>query len=316
MELTSKLIIHLLPLLCLGLGIGHLDRSNIAFAQLQMGAELGLTHSDFAVCSGIFFLAYATFQVPCAHLAGRIGPRLVLGWCLVFQGLVAAGQSLVTGGSQLAALRLLLGLPEAAYYPSATLYVSLWFPDASRARAAAVFQAFAGLGVVLGNLSAGPIMQLLDGAAGAAGWRWLFASQGLPAVVLGALTLLWLPDRPADAAFLSDGERAELLLQLASSDTAAAGKPLPLGRALVEVLRRGLTWTHAALSFSLCTLMYMNMFFLPTMLKELRPGWPLATIGLLGAIPPLLSLLSAPAVGAWADRTSAHDRRGRARRFS
>merc|ERR1711965_668973 len=117
MELTSKLIIHLLPLLCLGLGIGHLDRSNIAFAQLQMGAELGLTHSDFAVCSGIFFLAYATFQVPCAHLAGRIGPRLVLGWCLVFQGLVAAGQSLVTGGSQLAALRLLLGLPEAAYYP-------------------------------------------------------------------------------------------------------------------------------------------------------------------------------------------------------
>eukprot|EP00908_Phaeocystis_cordata_P004541 Transcript_14917.p2 GENE.Transcript_14917~~Transcript_14917.p2 ORF type:complete len:439 (-),score=142.24 Transcript_14917:57-1373(-) len=48
---------------------------------------------------------------------------------------------------------------------------------------------------------------------------------------------------------------------------------------------------------------------------QLRPGWPLATIGLLGAIPPLLSLLSAPAVGAWADRTSARDRRGRARRL-
>jgi nitrate/nitrite transporter NarK len=51
----------------------------------------------------------------------------------------------------------------------------------------------------------------LDGMLGLAGWQWLFLLEAAPSVLLGAITLFLLPDRPANARWLSPGERAWLV---------------------------------------------------------------------------------------------------------
>ena len=38
-----------------------------------------------------------------------------------------------------------------------------------------------------------------------AGWQWLFLIEGLPAVLLGGVVLVYLTDRPEIATWLSDG---------------------------------------------------------------------------------------------------------------
>jgi len=318
--IVAKLTWRLLPLLCLGLGIGHLDRFNISYAELTMGAELGLTRIDYALATGIFFLTYASLQVPSAYVAERFGVKQVLGWSLVAQGVVAIAQALVRSGTSLCLLRLLLGVPEATYFPGAALYISRFFPEAHRARAAAIFQSWAGVGTLLGALSAGPIMQATDGLGGASGWRWLFVTQGVPSILLGLLTLLLLPTTPAAATFLTDAERAELQRHLEASDrtstsslTAATNNatkpPASLLANLLAVSRLGMTACFACVHFSMCTLAYMVGFFLPTMIKELCPRWSLTAVGAAGAVPTALSLVAAPAVAALTERRLARQRR-------
>lgn len=295
---------RLLPILCLGLGIGHLDRQNIAYAELMMGPELNLTKKDFAVASGVFFLTYATFQVPFTHIAAGHAPGLVLGISLVAQGAIAGAQGLVRSGTELCVLRVLLGVPEAVFYPVAALYISRWFPDQHRALAMTIFQAFSGLGFLIGGLSAGAIMDAADGLIGWSGWRWLFVVQGLPSILLGVITICLLPNRIGEAAWLSLHQREELALHLLASDVADE-KPLPLARALWAVLRRGPTWTCASLHFSVCTIAYMVAFFLPTMTKELLPSWSLTAAGLLCTIPSAMAMAVGPCIASIADRHGA-----------
>jgi MFS transporter, ACS family, tartrate transporter len=51
----------------------------------------------------------------------------------------------------------------------------------------------------------------LQGRSGLAGWQWLFLIEGLPAVILSVVLFMCLPDTPANANWLTSGERAWLL---------------------------------------------------------------------------------------------------------
>src|SRR5439155_18662903 len=68
-------------------------------------------------------------------------------------------------------------------------------------------------GLALGAPVSGLLMQINQ--LGLAGWQWLFLLEGLPAVVLGVLTLFLLKDRPRDAEWLAPHERDWLTAQLA-----------------------------------------------------------------------------------------------------
>src|SRR5450756_951903 len=51
--------------------------------------------------------------------------------------------------------------------------------------------------------------QILDvhGFLGLRGWQWLFIIEAVPAVILGLLVLVWLPDNPASAKWMPQAER-------------------------------------------------------------------------------------------------------------
>jgi sugar phosphate permease len=45
-------------------------------------------------------------------------------------------------------------------------------------------------------------------------WRWLLILEGLPAVIFGVLTYFLLPNRPAEAKFLTESEKDWIITQL------------------------------------------------------------------------------------------------------
>jgi hypothetical protein len=64
----AKLNWAILPISCVVVGVCYLDRSNVAYMQLQLRQPppVGLAFSEvlYGQASGLFFLGYSAFQIP------------------------------------------------------------------------------------------------------------------------------------------------------------------------------------------------------------------------------------------------------------
>jgi ACS family tartrate transporter-like MFS transporter len=127
----------------------------------------------------------------------------------------------VTGERSFYALRFLLGLAEAGFFPGIVLYLTYWIPARERARNGALFMMAAPVAMLVGAPVSEALLQL-DGWLGLAGWQWLFLIEGLPAVVLGVIALLVLTDRPEQATWLEPEGRAWLSAHMAEERAARA----------------------------------------------------------------------------------------------
>src|SRR5207245_7911842 len=103
-------------------------------------------------------------------------------------------------------VRCLLGAAEAGVFPGIVLYLTYWFRQREQAHAIALFVTALPVASILGAPASGVI---LDHAhwLGVSSWRWLLILEGLPAISCALLTYFLLPDRPADATFLTHTEQ-------------------------------------------------------------------------------------------------------------
>jgi ACS family tartrate transporter-like MFS transporter len=220
---VAKMSRRILPLILLGYLVSFMDRVNIGFAAIQMNADLGFSATVFGLGAGLFYLAYASFEVPSNVFLTRYGARRWIARIMISWGLVASGMMFVQTPLQFYAMRFLLGMAEAGFFPGVIYYLAHWFPRAHRGRAISRFYIAGPLGsVVMGSVS-GALLGL-DGAAGLHGWQWLLLVQGSPAVFVGLLVLRYLPDAPHTARWLTDEEKAWVARELVS-DAARIREP-------------------------------------------------------------------------------------------
>jgi MFS transporter, ACS family, tartrate transporter len=133
---------------------------------------------------------------------------------MISWGAVSAGMALVGDAWSFYALRFLLGVAEAGFFPGVTFYLAFWFPAQYRARILAWFLLAIPISSLLGAPLSGAVLEM-DGVLGLAGWKWMFIIEGLPAVILGVLVLRILADRPQTAPWLAPAEREILAAMLA-----------------------------------------------------------------------------------------------------
>lgn len=263
----SRIAWRLLPFLFLLYVANYLDRTNLAYATLGMKGDLGLSDSVFGTASGIFFIGYFVLQIPGAILVERWSARLLLAITLITWGALTALTGLVRTPPQLYGARFLLGAAEAGFFPGVIVYLSHWFVYQDRGRAVARFMSAIPIGFIVG----GPVAGVILGVhwLGVVGWRWLFLLEGIPAVVLGITTLLYLPDRPSEAQWLQPDEREWIVGRLAEERAAKAGaEKMTIWQALrhpaVLILTAGLFFTYTG--------GYAFWFWEPTMLQRFT-GW-------------------------------------------
>ncbi|NPD65803.1 MFS transporter [Lichenicola cladoniae] len=215
---------RLMPFLILMYLLAFLDRANVGIAKQALQTQVHISDAMFALGAGIFFIGYAVFEVPSNLILHRVGARVWLGRIMITWGIVAACTMFVVGGSSFVALRLLLGVAEAGFFPGVILYLTYWFPPEYRGRVLGMFYFGYPLALTLGTPLSGVLLGF-DGVAGLAGWQWMFLIEGLLAAGVGVLTMFVLPDRPADVAWLSADEKAALsvVIDRESSDKHAEG---------------------------------------------------------------------------------------------
>ena len=193
---------RLIPLISIGYLIAYMDRVNISFASLQMNRDLGFSATTYGLGAGLFFLSYAVCEIPSNLMLHAIGARRWMARIMITWGLLAAAMMFVRTPGQFYAMRFLLGMAEAGFFPGVIYYLMLWFPLSMRARTISRFYiALPISSVVMGGL-AGTLLGL-NGKWGLSGWQWLFLIEGLPAVAMSAVFWFLLPDRPEDAQWLT-----------------------------------------------------------------------------------------------------------------
>ena len=204
-----KIAWRLMPFCTFGYFLASLDRVNVGFAALQMNSDIGLSPEAFGFGAGLFFVAYCLFAVPGNLIMERVGARLWLSVVMIAWGLVSAAMAFVQGPASFSALRFLLGIAEAGFFPGVIYYFTLWFPAQYRSRMVAILMMALPVSSVVGSpLSA--LLLLTDGWFGMRGWHWLFIMEGLPAVLLGLACALILPRDVQSAKFLTAPEKTWL----------------------------------------------------------------------------------------------------------
>ena len=291
----AKVRRRLVPLLFLLYIVAYLDRINVGFAALQMNQALGFSATTYGFGAGIFFLSYVLFEIPSNVILARVGARVWIARIMITWGLVSSAMMLVRGVPGFYTLRFLLGAAEAGFFPGIIFYLTRWFPVRERARTIAAFMTATLAAGVIGGPISGALLSL-HGAGGLAGWQWLFLLEGLPAVVLGLVVLKTLTERPENATWLSDAERATLVACL--REDAGTVRTETTARALGN--RR--TWLLAVVYFTIPVTLYGIGFWLPQMLKTASGGSDF-TVGLLSAVPYACGAVAMVIVGRHSDRT-------------
>lgn len=200
-----KIAWRLLPIAFVLYVIAQLDRVNVSFAILRMKADLGFSDQIYGVGVAAFFLGYFLFEVPGAVIVERWSARKWMARIMISWGLITVVSGFVHSAGQFYAVRFLLGLAEASFFPGMIVYFTHWFRQSDRGRAIAFFYAAVPVSALVGALIAGWLLGV--GWSGLAGWRWLFIVEGIPAVVFGIVTLFYLTDWPRQARWLAPDER-------------------------------------------------------------------------------------------------------------
>jgi MFS family permease len=296
-----KVSLRLLPLLFLMYVINLIDRNNIGIARLQMVDEQKILDEEaYSFGAGIFYLGYLVFEVPSNLILARVGARAWMARIMVSWGLISSAMMFATGPWSFAALRVLLGVAEAGFFPGIVYYLNDWFPARMRARAMALFMTGGVIASIFGNSISGYILQYMDQFGGLWGWQWVFIVEGLPAVVLGFFTLWYLTDRPQLANWLTDAERTWLVQQIENDRIHASQRRSHSLRAAFLDPR---VWLLIAVYFTVGMGENSYGFYIPTFLKSQFPDWEKSDIGLLTAAPSLFALAGMILVGRHSDRT-------------
>ena len=260
-----KVNTRLMPFIFLLYLVNYIDRTALGIAAPNgMNEELQMTATLFGLASGIFFVGYILLEVPSAMAAQKSGARIWIARIAVTWGIVASLTAFVPSYEWLIFARFMLGVAEAGFAPTVLLYLTIWFSNRERPKAFAFYL----LGIPISSVVAGPLASWLinvgDGIFGLTGWRFMILMTGIPAIILGIVALFYLTDRPSQAAWLTDAEKAALTHDL-EDNTAAEARGH--GDGILSSLKSGRVWVMGLAYLCVVYSLYTIGFFLPSVVS-------------------------------------------------
>jgi ACS family tartrate transporter-like MFS transporter len=275
----KKVTWRLIPFMMVLYFVAFLDRVNVGFAALQMNADLGFSATVYGAGAGIFFLGYVLFEVPSNIALQKYGARIWIARIMLSWGLISGGMAFVQGPNSFYAMRFLLGVAEAGFFPGMILYLTFWYPVKHRAYVIGAFM----MAIPISNFIGAPLSSMLMTIEGLGlkGWQWLFILEALPAVLLSGVVLVYLTDKPEKADWLTEAEKNSLIRALEED---AAQRSATSRHSLKDAFLSPKIWMFSLIYFGIGTALYGLGFFLPQIVRGFG-DLTLIETGLLTAVP-------------------------------
>jgi sugar phosphate permease len=195
--------------LCLAAALAYVHRGCLSVVESTARDDLGLSPHQMGWTLGVFFWAYALFQIPTGLLVDAWGPRRalflfgVLGAITVAMAAGTLWVDAATGFALLLASRVLMGIAQAGLFPASTRAMAVWIPLRRRAFAAGMLQACMSLGGAVGAFVTGQLLGVIS-------WPWVFALYAVPGLVWSFWFFAWFRDQPEDHSGTNETERTLL----------------------------------------------------------------------------------------------------------
>lgn len=279
---------RIIPCLIIMYLMSYLDRVNVSFAKQAFQATTGLSDAAFAFGAGIFFISYALFEVPSNLLMHRVGPRIWLVRIMVTWGLVSAAMCFAYNEATFYTLRILLGIVEAGFFPTAIYFIAQWFPNQYRGHIMGIFYFGSPIALIIGGPLSGLLLEL-HGLGGWHGWQIMFFVEGIAASVLGVILFFLLQDSPEKVNWLDDKEKKALINEL---DREKEEKRRQGNTSFVRALRSRTLFHFSAIYFLIQITGLGVAFYLPTQVAALLGVNIGFTVGLITAIPWICALFA------------------------
>jgi sugar phosphate permease len=288
--------LYIMPIVFITYSLAYLDRANYGFATASgMAEDLHITPGLSSLLGALFFLGYFFFQVPGAIYAQKNSVKKLIFVSLILWGGLATLTGIVSNAYMLIGIRFMLGVVEAAVMPAMLVYLCHWFTRAERSRANTV--------LILGNPVTMLWMSVVSGyLVQHFNWRWMFIVEGMPAVIWAFIWWRLVDEKPAQAKWLDDAEKAELQSRL---DAEQAGiKPV---KNYAEAFRSPKVILLSLQYFCWSIGVYGFVLWLPTILKQgahldmIQAGW-------LSALPYLAAIIAMVAVSWGSDKVQRRKR--------
>jgi len=215
-------------------------------------------------------------------LITRVRPSYYMSSCMALWAVVSALTALSKDFTGLLLTRFFLGIVEAPYYPGALYILGIFYTRKEIATRISILHTGNILATAFAGLIAAGIFEM-DGAAGLAGWKWLFIIQGAVTFVVAVASGFILPDDPLQTRWLNAEER-----QLANgrivADTVGAATKTSAFEGLKQAAKDPKLWLFAFMQHMHLAANGFKNFF-PTAVKTL--GFS-TTITLVLTCPPYL----------------------------
>lgn len=281
---VSKFFRRVVPLLIIMLICNQLNRANIGYAQEYLEADVGIGAAAYGFGAGVFFVAYALFELPSNILMEKFGARIWLTRIMISWGLVSAAMMFVRSAEMFYVLRFLLGMAEAGFFPAVIYYMAKWLPDSHRGRATALFIAGSSIAAAISGPLSGPLLSL-HGQGGLRGWQWLFLIEGMVSVLVGIVAYFMLNSKIRDAGWLTRAEQDALIDAIDAEEAEKAKTSGVEGKGnrwkmLADPKLLLFCWIYFAIQLSI----YANTFWLPSIVRRID-GLNDITVGLLSSLP-------------------------------
>jgi MFS transporter, ACS family, tartrate transporter len=288
---------RLLPFVSLLYIVNYIDRVNVSFANLRMSADLGFSDRIYGLGVGMFYVSYVLFEIPGAIIVERWSARKWIARIMISWGFVTIVTGFVHNAGQFYAVRFFLGAAEASFLPGMIVYLTHWFCVRDRSRAIACLFAAIPTASLIGSPAAGWLLGVHWWQL--PGWRWLFILEGVPAIVLGIITVFYLTDLPSHAQWLPANERDWLVSELQAELSA---KKRLREYTIMEACCDRRTLLLAAVYFLAITGALGNIYWIPTFVKRLS-GFSNREVTSLLVIPALIGILGTLINGWHSDKT-------------
>jgi MFS transporter, ACS family, glucarate transporter len=193
--------------------ITYFDRVCISRAKDPIMLDLNLTKAQFGLIMGVFWLAYALFELPAGFMGDRYGARSTLSRIVLAWSLFTCLSGSASGFASLLLYRFLFGVGEAGAFPNMARIQSRWLPVATRARASGMIWLMARWGGAFSGVLFGLLMTMvssetfrgmlaaipgLSRVAHAASWRLAFWVSGLIGLIWVITFWMWFRDHPSE----------------------------------------------------------------------------------------------------------------------
>jgi len=262
--------------------INYIDRQALSVAAPYIKNDLSISNEQYGWIVSAFLLSYAIMQFVSGNIIDKIGVKKGFSFAVIWWSIASIAHAFGKGFASLAGLRFLLGIGEAANFPTAMKAISRWFPDEEKTKATGILNMGPGLGAVI----APPLMAFLIYAVG---WRMAF-------VVTGLFGFFWLIlwqyiyHEPEDHPRLSTDEK--ILLDHIAQDSEGQEK-----LHWTSYFKYKEVWGVALSRFVSDGSFYFFIFWLPSYLVDVKE-FNLMQIGLFAWIPFLAADIGSLA-GGW-----------------